>query len=67
MSLYAGYATDKSLPLSKVYSPAQKLAASSCGPDYAQAMANSAVTRTAVTTVSFWLFFGVALGILLGF
>ncbi|CAE6422970.1 unnamed protein product [Rhizoctonia solani] len=67
MSLYAGYATDKSLPLSKVYSPAQKLAASSCGPDYAQAMANSAVTRTAVTTVSFWLFFGVALGVLLGF
>ncbi|GAB1518948.1 hypothetical protein RhiTH_002013 [Rhizoctonia solani] len=67
MSLYAQYATDKSLPLSKVYSPAQKLAANSCGADYAQAIATNAATRVPVATVSFWLFFGVTLGILLGF
>ncbi|KAF8679441.1 Copii coat protein [Rhizoctonia solani] len=61
MSLYAQYATDKSLPLSKVYSPAQKLAANSCGADYAQAIATNAATRVPVATVSFWLFFGVTL------
>ncbi|CAE6424974.1 unnamed protein product [Rhizoctonia solani] len=65
MSLYAQYATDKSLPLSKVYSPAQKLAANSCGADYAQAIAANAATRADLTTVPFWLFFGVVLGGLL--
>lgn len=45
MALYAGYAPDTSLPLSRVYSSAQKLSASACGPDYARAVAvNSAAT-----------------------
>lgn len=43
MALYANHATDSTLSLSKVYPPAQKLAASSCGADYAIAVANSAL------------------------
>ncbi|KAH7344971.1 hypothetical protein B0J17DRAFT_637801 [Rhizoctonia solani] len=67
MSLYAESATDKSLPLSKVYSSAQNLAASSCGTDYAQSVAKSAATRTIATIVSGGLFLSVILGVLVGF
>ncbi|CAE7212647.1 unnamed protein product [Rhizoctonia solani] len=67
MSLYAESATDKSLPLSKVYSSAQKLATDSCGTDYAQKIAANGATRTAVSTVFMWLFLGLALGFHMGF
>ncbi|KAJ1311415.1 hypothetical protein OPQ81_009905 [Rhizoctonia solani] len=67
MSLYAESAADKSLPLSKVYSSAQKLAVDSCGTDYAQSIANSAAARTMVTTISASLFIGLTFGVLVGF
>ncbi|KAG8748469.1 hypothetical protein FRC10_003602 [Ceratobasidium sp. 414] len=47
MALYANHATDSTLPLSKVYPSAQKFATSSCGTDYAIAVANSALRRVA--------------------
>ncbi|CAE6521434.1 unnamed protein product [Rhizoctonia solani] len=62
MSLYAESATDKSLPLSKVYSSAQKLAVNSCGADYAQSIATNTGTRIIAATASGWLFLGVAIG-----
>ncbi|KAG8717263.1 hypothetical protein FRC08_007891 [Ceratobasidium sp. 394] len=52
MALYANHATDTTLPLSKVYPPAQKFATSACGADYAIAVANAALRR--VTGVSSW-------------
>ncbi|CAE6531401.1 unnamed protein product [Rhizoctonia solani] len=67
MSLYAESATDKSLPLSKVYSSAQKLASSSCGTDYAQSIASNAATRTIATIVSGGLFLSITLGLLVSF
>ncbi|CUA76744.1 hypothetical protein RSOLAG22IIIB_02214 [Rhizoctonia solani] len=67
MSLYADSATDKSLPLSKVYSAAQQLAADSCGAEYARSVATNGATRNMVTTVSVTLFLGVVLGIYIGF
>lgn len=64
MSLYAEYATDGTLPLSTVYSSAQKLANNACGADYAQAVANAA--RAVITAASPWLLLGATLGLLIG-
>ncbi|QRV76235.1 transporter protein Sec23 [Ceratobasidium sp. AG-Ba] len=63
MALYANYATDTTLPLAKSYPSAQKLASSSCGADYAVAVANGASRRIAggsswVLGTSLGLFFG---------
>ncbi|KAF8605129.1 hypothetical protein BDV93DRAFT_522001 [Ceratobasidium sp. AG-I] len=67
MALYASYATDGNLPLSKVYAPAQKLTADTCGKDYAQAIAASAASRKVVGAFSSsWSLLGTSIGLIFG-
>lgn len=66
MALYASHATDGNLPLSKVYAPAQKLTADTCGKDYAQAIAANTASRKVAGVFSSWSLLGTWFGLILG-